>query len=1751
MNFKKLVAAILATAMVMTSSSFAEVIMAADINDTVLTENEAQPATEVSENEAASGQEVIQEQAEEPETPAEEPEAADAEDEKAVQKEEVKEAEPEEEDTLAEEPAAANEEGVGNEAEEAEEENEDELMDSSNFFVLNNGVLEWIDGSGKDFYGTVSIPADCEEIPENFFKDNKKITGIIFEKSYVDDQGDVQNKQLLTTIGANAFANSAISYISNFPSTLEEIPTGCFNGSDLDTITFMEDSNDTLKSKVLDGISTGIKTIGENAFQNVQFYGTYPTLTFKNCETIGANAFRDSNINKIYFDGKIREIGDNAFDGCSKLNTFDADGNIWSSTITKIGKCAFKGTAFTSVDLKDVDPEEVNGVKSIAEYAFQNCTKLDTFTFPQTATIIDKYLLAGCTSLKTVNLPEVDNDNVVIEGVTTIKECAFQGCSALESIDLREAYHVDSYAFDSCPKLKMIIFGYKRAEVVDAGHEDDILVEDTAFFTNLKPAEKKNYTLKGFDDDYLSQYADDHLYTYVTRNTKYTITKSTDPLSQYAKCTMPATALENEVVSVKVIPDKGRSVSAITITKENGGNVDYKVVVANTAGVMITFVMPKGNVTIKPETMDIDKITINDTNLVHTLNDVETGVRAKTYQDGVYAIASTGESYKFNIVYRGRVLPNWVWKFESANPSVVSVTQDGIVSSIGAGRTMITVSLINSSAKSFTVNFEVEDEYPIGEVYVRGKDYPEEPADPDDPKKWDGGIIQPEGKVKEKPTISTRKVTIAGVDYEYPVVSVRRSSITNGNLSFDVNVDAFAVKTFDANGDPVWVCYPDSVARMPVITKTNWSSSDPTIATVSRAESTTNNNTITIKQNSYGEAAICITVLNEGEKKVNEEKWEKNETFVIVQVWDDTPRIDEKEITINAQKEENWVTLINAYNTDIKWEGMSIYSDIRCTKKLSDLEVHTYQLTKEADLEADPKVDPNDYNDVTDYNHEHHDQMINIITSEKYDNVTPLNKTNTYKGLYLKCERKNGAKPYVIPLPVIKVINTQPNPTIKTVNKFNLFYKPVYDPGNDPDETGVIPTPTTGVYFTQSVTTEKVDTFEVEEEDEQGEIIKTKWPDITFISKENNNKYGSTRGGNAAIEKVRNKEVTDKFHDNFTVLNDVTDAKNNIYFPIRRNTVANTQWEINVDSSKTAITAGFIYIRYVGYKYPVKKAYTVPTEVKAPSYALNQTAQTASTKAKGQEYRIWLYDTLDKTKSKVDLSGLCDVDGDGHVSENGLAIDKNKTKNTSVDKAQVRNHVDDDEITIKIKNTPAAGLVSVRLHMKTWSDYKKDNNNKFLWYNYTLRTTMADPTAKFTPATAKFNIAYRNEYPTIKATMTQPTEVPDLTMPIKGFKQITYKGNAKYAEDIKENGAIIIHSGDSEGATFVLDDTDPGWKNTVASPAGDDNGRLTFEIADDENGDPILPKGNYAFTVVPVVRLVGATKDLDLKAIPFTVSLTEAKPRMVLKTPTFSLNYSDFIVDSDNVYSKSSFTIANLPAGSDNRTMDMSRFMLSGGEIVLVPKGEEIEDVADVEIPVDEPLTLNNRYMLAKRAGETRAKGFTYRYKVTGMELEPVNAGDPVPRKPLDDFLFTISGFVRKPTLTVKASGSINFVDIYWPLSTTSRIMYTATLKDVQDEINHIRLTEFIEGEEYNSDEDPDKMHFGIYTHDDDDDIPAGVAYVYIQEPNGLGDNPGDETENFRLKPGAVYNIALNYTADGNEGDTYEYRTTIRPTQTP
>ena len=142
-------------------------------------------------------------------------------------------------------------------------------------------------------------------------------------------------------------------------------------------------------------------------------------------------------IKRVVMQQGVTSIGDHAFWDCSGLTSVTIPDGV-----TSIGDSAFSGcAALTSVTI----PE---GVTSIGDYAFAYCVSLTSVTIPDGVTSIGDSAFSGCTALTSVTIPG---------SVTSIGGGAFSGCTSLTSVAIPSSVtEIGGSAFSGCTGLTSV-----------------------------------------------------------------------------------------------------------------------------------------------------------------------------------------------------------------------------------------------------------------------------------------------------------------------------------------------------------------------------------------------------------------------------------------------------------------------------------------------------------------------------------------------------------------------------------------------------------------------------------------------------------------------------------------------------------------------------------------------------------------------------------------------------------------------------------------------------------------------------------------------------------------------------------------------------------------------------------------------------------------------------------------------------------------------------------------------------------------------------------------------------------------------------------------------------------------------------------------------------------------------------------------------------------------------------------------------
>lgn len=190
---------------------------------------------------------------------------------------------------------------------------------------------------------------------------------------------------------------------------------------------------------------------------------------------IGDNAFSGcSALTQITIPDTVKTIGTNAFNGCSSLKSIELPVRL-----QKIGFNAF----YSCTDLSSI--EIPNSVTTIEGFAFNNCSALKTITIPTNVETIGNRAFYDCNSLTEIIVADGNEsfsskdgvlynsdftkiicypagksgeDYTVADSVTIIGDAAFYNCRGLTEITLPDKLTtIEDFAFYYCSSIQTVI----------------------------------------------------------------------------------------------------------------------------------------------------------------------------------------------------------------------------------------------------------------------------------------------------------------------------------------------------------------------------------------------------------------------------------------------------------------------------------------------------------------------------------------------------------------------------------------------------------------------------------------------------------------------------------------------------------------------------------------------------------------------------------------------------------------------------------------------------------------------------------------------------------------------------------------------------------------------------------------------------------------------------------------------------------------------------------------------------------------------------------------------------------------------------------------------------------------------------------------------------------------------------------------------------------------------------------------------
>ena len=181
------------------------------------------------------------------------------------------------------------------------------------------------------------------------------------------------------------------------------------------------------------------------------------TGAMKDYDNDPSPACRNSNVKKVVIEDGVTSIGDSAFYDCSSLTSITIP-----DSVTSIREYAFYNcSGLTSITIPD-------SVTSIGNSAFNTCSSLTSLTIPNSVTSIGEGAFYACSSLTSLTIPN---------SVTSIGDSAFYVCSSLTSITIPDSVtSIGDSAFSNCSSLQTISLSCKSTlKRSDFGDQADLV----------------------------------------------------------------------------------------------------------------------------------------------------------------------------------------------------------------------------------------------------------------------------------------------------------------------------------------------------------------------------------------------------------------------------------------------------------------------------------------------------------------------------------------------------------------------------------------------------------------------------------------------------------------------------------------------------------------------------------------------------------------------------------------------------------------------------------------------------------------------------------------------------------------------------------------------------------------------------------------------------------------------------------------------------------------------------------------------------------------------------------------------------------------------------------------------------------------------------------------------------------------------------------------------------------------------------
>ncbi len=408
-------------------------------------------------------------------------------------------------------------------------------------------------------------------------------------------------------------------------------------------------------------IPATVKTIGKEAFSGC--WALKKVIFKEGLKTIGEQAFYNTALTAVTIPASVTSIGRSAFDSCSALKKA-----TFKEGLKTIGEQAFYNTALTAVTIPA-------SVTSIGKSAFDACNALKKVTFNKGLKTIGASAFSG-TQVTAVSIPS---------SVTGIGDYAFFGCAKLAKLTLNEGLKtIGTYAFSENTSLVTVVIPASVKTIGNYAFSDCGSLTSITIPKGTELGEyalDSNLTVRTYYNSPAEAYAKSHWLTVEYLDAPTSITLNFTGTVQLEKRQ-----------SLTLVPTLSPEGCAPYVTWESS-NTDVAEV--SYEGEVSTYAIGKATITVydangkAAASVDIEVVPPKPTS-----------VSIDCWYDEI-GVGETTTLYAEYDPYDAEATLTW----SSSNTGVATVDQNGVVTGVSAGTTVITVKTDNglSATQEITV----------------------------------------------------------------------------------------------------------------------------------------------------------------------------------------------------------------------------------------------------------------------------------------------------------------------------------------------------------------------------------------------------------------------------------------------------------------------------------------------------------------------------------------------------------------------------------------------------------------------------------------------------------------------------------------------------------------------------------------------------------------------------------------------------------------------------------------------------------------------------------------------------------------------------------------------------------------------------------------------------------------------------------------------------------------------------------------